>query len=552
MPHWASWWHLHRGAGREEKLQRLLIGMAPTYLVTSYKEKDQVKALGARWDGSRRQWYVPAGLDLAAFATWLPAPLATTAVQTAPSTTGDAGPPLALRKGGVPLSQLLAGVAQAIGAAFSSGTWTLVEVMDVRLRSGHVYLELAERTSDGSVLAKAMAVVWASAANRILPLFQQATGMELAAGMKLLLRLRPGFKPQYGFSLECDAIDAEYALGDLEARKRDIRQRLQREGLWDRNRQHPPAWDYRHVLVVAPEGGAGLGDFHAEAARLHACGLCQFSYAHSRFQGEGAAAGIRQELLSALEQMRRNHSWLPDAVVILRGGGAVNDLAWLNDYDLARAICELEIPVLTGIGHERDNTILDEVAHTRFDTPSKVIAGIEKTIVQRAREAQALFQEIEQRARQSLQQASYRVGQTHAAITTAAKQQVAQVRQDSAHAISTVQQQAQQQVRHAKELSQQNLAQVQSLARHQLQAAKADVPRLMGEVEQQARRALVQAQRQSEALMREIAGQGPKKTLARGFAVVRDAQGNTITSAGTQEQAITIEFRDGRRTAQLQ
>lgn len=526
--------------------------MSPTYLITSYKEKDQVKALGARWDAGRRQWYVPVGLDLAPFAAWLPATPAATSLEIVQANSNATEAPLALRKGGVPLSQLLAGVAHAIGTAFSSGTWTLAEVMDVRIRSGHVYLELAERNSEGAVLAKSMAAIWASTAHRILPPFQQATGMELAAGMKLLLRLRPTFRPQYGFSLECDAIDAEYALGDLEARKREIRQRLQREGLWDRNRLLPAAWDYQHVLVIAPEGGAGLGDFDAEAARLDAFGLCQFLYTYSRFQGEGAANQIRRELFSSLEQIQLNHPWLPDAIVILRGGGAANDLAWLNNYELARAICELGIPVLTGIGHERDNTVLDEVAHTRFDTPSKVIAGIEKTIVQRAREAQSLFQEIEQRTRQSLQQAHYDVRQIRASILSGAKQQVDQARQSATHALNLVQLQAQQQIRHAKEVSQQHFVQIQTLAQQQLQAAKADVPRLMSEVQQQSRHAVVQAKQQSEALMREITGQGPEKTLARGFAVVRDAQGNTITSAATPNQAVTIEFHDGRRAAQLQ
>ncbi|NIC39836.1 exodeoxyribonuclease VII large subunit, partial [Aquabacterium sp. A08] len=104
-----------------------------------------------------------------------------------------------------------------------------------------------------------------------------------------------------------------------------------------------------------------------------------------------------------LEQIRLNHPWVPDAVAIIRGGGAVNDLAWLNDYDLARAICELDIPVLTGIGHERDSTVLDEVAHQRFDTPSKVIAGIERTNVQRVREAQSTFADIQRATEQQLE-----------------------------------------------------------------------------------------------------------------------------------------------------
>src|SRR4029079_10108136 len=120
--------------------------------------------------------------------------------------------------------------------------------------------------------------------------------------------------------------------------------------------------------------------------------LCEAVYAHSRFEGEGAPASVREAIEGALAAWPA--ATLPDAIVIIRGGGAVNDLAWLNDYELARSICLSPIPVLTGIGHERDSTILDEVAPQRFDTPSKVVAGIQTLIVQRAREAQGAYEEV--------------------------------------------------------------------------------------------------------------------------------------------------------------
>lgn len=114
---------------------------------------------------------------------------------------------------GRPLSQLLGGVSRAVASAYAGGIWTTVELINVRLHSGHVYLEVSERNEQGTMLAKANAVLWASQAQRILPAFEQATGAQLAAGIKLLVRARPVFKAQYGFSLEIDAIDAEYTLG---------------------------------------------------------------------------------------------------------------------------------------------------------------------------------------------------------------------------------------------------------------------------------------------------------------------------------------------------
>jgi exodeoxyribonuclease VII large subunit len=316
--------------------------------------------------------------------------------------TGTAGAELAVPKG-IALSQLMKGVASAVAQAYRSGVWTRVEVSRADTRCGHVYLELAERDAQGAAVAQARAMIWASTAATILPRFEQATSVVLAAGIKLLVRAKPTVHAVYGLSLEIDAIDPEYTLGDLEARKREIRERLQREGVFDANRHLPPPWDFNAVLVVAPEGAAGLGDFHAEAQRLRRFGVCRFVYAHSRFQGEGAPALIRSALLHALDDWEPGA--LPDAVVIIRGGGAVNDLAWLNDYALARCICDLDVPVLTGIGHERDSTVLDEVAHRRFDTPSKVIAGIEQLIAQRAWRAREHFEFALHTARHQLQQA---------------------------------------------------------------------------------------------------------------------------------------------------
>ncbi|MEO0003364.1 MAG: hypothetical protein RLZZ22_1056, partial [Pseudomonadota bacterium] len=223
--------------------------MSATYLQVPFRDKDSAKALGARWDPVRRQWYVPVGRELLSFAAWLPAGAAVVPVQI-PSATVDepaipgsrlvgASEPAAVycssslgpqRQSGITLSQLLAGVSQLVAQSFPAGLWTLVEVLEARSRNGHVYLELSERDASGQLLAKANGMIWASNASRILPEFERATGATLGPGIKLLVRARPVLKPQYGFSLELDAIDPGYTLGDLEARKREIRERLQREG----------------------------------------------------------------------------------------------------------------------------------------------------------------------------------------------------------------------------------------------------------------------------------------------------------------------------------
>ena len=563
--------------------------MARQYLDVPYRSKDAAKALGARFDGTVKRWYVEAGTDLAAFSPWLPAatapaPTVGTEVALGAAPSSDL---VDVRKG-IPLSRLLSGVATAVAQAFASGVWTLVEVNEASVRNGHVYLELSERDSTGHPIARARAMIWANTASRVLPEFERATGAVVGVGIKLLVRARPVFKAQYGFSLEIDAIDPEYTLGDLEARKKEIRARLQQEGVFDNNRNLAAAWDYHRVLVVAPEEAAGLGDFQKEAKRLDRFGVCRFIYAHSRFQGEGAAREIVAVATAALREMGAE---APDAIVIIRGGGAVNDLAWLNDYELARFICDHSIPVLTGIGHERDSTLPDEVAHTRFDTPSKVIAGIEQHILSRMRDARAAWEVILGSGAQASRAARLAVERLEAQVRADARDHMARARQDSTANLNTVAAGA---VRLVHDVSRQSLAllnDVRTDAMQKVATARQRVPALITSIRTDAlanvsegsagttvawntiadrsaaaTRSAVQAldtgiQRVAEragatldlarsnslSLVREVTGQGPEKTLTRGFAIVRNDEGQTVTSSVQAQGSpvLQIQFRDG-------
>jgi exodeoxyribonuclease VII large subunit len=142
-------------------------------------------------------------------------------------------------------------------------------------------------------------------------------------------------------------------------------------------RSHRPKSEFVRVAVIRPETSAGLGDFRREADLLSSAKLCEFHLFPATFQGVETSSSIQTAVLQALTA----HKQKPfDVLVLIRGGGSVTDLAWLNDMDLAKLLCQSPVPIFTGIGHERDNTILDEIAHTRFDTPSKVVLHITTTI----------------------------------------------------------------------------------------------------------------------------------------------------------------------------
>lgn len=633
--------------------------MSDTLLNVPYAEKDAAKALGARWNAGLRKWYVPAGIELAPFAAWLPVERA---VAVSAETSGSYQLAQVPSDKGLTLSQLLGGVQAAVARAFGSSQWVVVEVSRAQTSRGHVYLELSERTEQGDMLASARGVIWASTASRILPEFQRQTGVEVAAGIKLLVRARPGFHVRYGLSLEIDGIDPDYTLGDLEAKKKQIRLRLQQEGIYTANRQLPAPWDYRHVLVIAPEHAAGLGDFQAEAMRLQQAGVCCFDYAYSRFQGEGAAAEIVATIAQAMQSYAQQTVW-PDALVLIRGGGAVNDLAWLNDYALAKTLCMLEIPVLTGIGHERDSTVLDEVAHSSFDTPSKVIGGIAQQIRQRALDVHEFFAEVvrlstgqihaqrsgiernmglvQSHGQRILATARQTYSEDFATVRWQAQEQLHGSRQLTSTLLEGVQRQAHRQlgeartqlplyltqvsmhsrasvrtarqavqvrmdavversrvdVRHSREVlhsqldgvGQEALWQVQDMRRRvpdlfaqllrdgcqqvhatrqavehgiqdicshadqDLQRMQAQSRQLMEAVADNARRTLHDARQSSTALFREVAGQGPAKTLGRGFALVRDASGQAVTSTRDvqPDEHLHIEFQQGSLSARV-
>lgn len=593
--------------------------MPVTYLNCPFAQRNEAKALGARWDNERRSWYVPDGLDLTPFAAWLPAgarqvqptppaePARDEAVRAngqpatlstralAPAGASGANAALAARAPtAMSLSALLESVAATVSRAHPSAVWVTLEVVQVKLSRGHVYLEVTETSPQGVQLAKAQAVIWANRAQSIVPRFQEESGAQLAPGIKLLVRARPTFKAQYGFSLEIDALDSQYTMGDLEAKRREIRERLHREGLFGRNKQLQAPWDYTRVLVMSPPNAAGLGDFEAEARRLQRHGVCEFIFIHEAFQGQGAASGIAGRLKRALADLREREQW-PDAVVIIRGGGAVNDLAWLDDYELARAVCTMPVPVLTGIGHERDKSILDEVAHTAYDTPSKVIAGIERHIVQRAQDVRDAFAAIEAGARDALQRVNLALSSAHAGVAASARLALTKRRAATHDAIREVRSLARESVAHVRaqarrdwefthsrslmgiqearlgssaameqvshgarlmlhsqrRLAQQNASLAFERAAQGVRSLRRETQDSMRAIERAARGALSTARAQATALMREVAGQGPQKTLGRGFAIVRTPEGEVVTSSHTQARAVVVQFHDGRREAVL-
>lgn len=356
-----------------------------------YAHKEEAKALGARWDPRLRTWYAAAGVDLRHFDhRWFPDDFRLSDdEQVEPETESFHEP-----ERGISLSELLARAKGVIERGLPDSVWVRAEISELGGKNGNLFPTLTERNERGDPLARVKGVIFRREAANVTTRFIEATGEGLKPDIKILCLARVRFEPLFGLDLIIEDVDPAYTLGDLAAKLARIRRQLAEEGLYDRNRALPTPVEFVQVAIISPSSSAGLGDFRQESDRLQSAGLCDFHYFQATFQGLDAPGSIR----TAINEVVAAHRRTPfDALVIIRGGGAVTDLAWLNDLELARLVCRSPIPCFTGIGHERDDTILDEVSHRRFDTPSKVALHITATIRDNALESLANLERIRER-----------------------------------------------------------------------------------------------------------------------------------------------------------
>lgn len=262
-------------------------------------------------------------------------------------------------------------VRELVESTFASEVWVRAEISSMSLNArGHCYMELVEKDERSTTpVAKARAMIWAYAFPMIRQTFEQATNQTLRAGIKVQMKVRVTFHEAYGYSLIITDIDPTYTMGSMALLRKQIIDHLTRDGIIDMNAQLELPRPLQRIAVISSATAAGYGDFCAQLennAGGYAFGLRLFP---ALMQGEQTAASI----IAALEAIYREADrW--DAVVIIRGGGAVSDLAGFENYDLAACCAQFPLPIITGIGHERDTTVLDYVAHTHLKTPTAVAA----------------------------------------------------------------------------------------------------------------------------------------------------------------------------------
>ena len=516
-------------------------------LEVPFAEKDTAKSLGARWNPLEKKWYVPDDLeqDLTPFERWLPSDSEAQAVI---SPLSDDATSANEKQKGIPLSHLMHQVQAALQQKFIGAVWVMAEVANLNERRGHWYFELTETAESGQQLASCRAMIWQSQAERILSKFSEQTGSELTPGQKILLLVEPTFHERFGFSLVIQDIDPSFTLGELEAKLQAIRKQLIDEKLYDKNKAYPMPKDFFRVAVISPPSAAGLGDFRADADLLVNQKLCEFKYFYSAFQGEQ----VETEMLGALDAFEAlHHSNRFDALIIIRGGGAKLDLQPLNNYPLAKRIAELDLPVLTGIGHERDNTILDEVAAVRFDTPSKAIAAIQHAIFSSAQKAQQNWFMIEKASLLYVQKQKQTLRDWENQIHTKSYQLLQSQKQWLTPLILRIQQQSRTLVNTQQHRLIQTMDTISHQAKGQLQLQIQQLDRHFETVEQRPAQILASTKTAVKQLIAFILSSGPETQLNRGFSIIKNAQQKVITSReeAIREPVLEIQFKDGSLSA---
>ena len=242
--------------------------------------------------------------------------------------------------------------------------WVEAELSECRESRGHCYLELIEKDEQSATpIAKASAKCWASKWLLIKPYFERTTGQQLHAGMKVLLKVYAQFHEAYGFSWIVTDIDPTYTLGDMARKRQEIIRQLKEEGVFDLQKGLRLPLFCQRIAVISSETSAGYGDFCNQLAD----NPYGFKFETQLFPAIMQGEDVEQSIINALERIYNYHF---DVVVIIRGGGAAADLSGFDTLALAENVANFPLPIITGIGHDRDESILDMVSHTRVKTPT--------------------------------------------------------------------------------------------------------------------------------------------------------------------------------------
>ncbi|MCF6361197.1 MAG: exodeoxyribonuclease VII large subunit [Cyclobacteriaceae bacterium] len=263
------------------------------------------------------------------------------------------------------LSELNLQIKKTLEEQLAASYWVVAEIAQIQVNSsGHCYLELVQKEGH-QVIAKARATIWAYSYRNISAWFSRITGNDLAVGMRILANTKVTFHEVYGLSLNIKDIDPSFTLGEREKAKQEVIAKLEADGIMDMNKELELPQVPQNIAIISSETAAGYGDFIDQIDK----NKYGFKVHHRLFSASMQGEKAPESIIKALHQILDSEA---DLVVIIRGGGSQLDLDCFDNYELSSHIAQFPLPILTGIGHERDTSISDMVAHSQLKTPTAV------------------------------------------------------------------------------------------------------------------------------------------------------------------------------------
>jgi exodeoxyribonuclease VII large subunit len=247
--------------------------------------------------------------------------------------------------------------------------WVIAEISEIRENyAGHCYLELIEKHPDEkNVRARAKAIIWSSRYRFLKSFFENTTGESLKEGLKILVKIKVEYHELYGLSLVISDIDPAFTIGEMAIKRQQIIKQLEQEGVFSMNKELEfPAVPQR-IAVISSSNAAGYTDFINQLTRNSYGYVFYTALIETAMQGTETENGV----ISALDKIAENFH-LFDIVVIIRGGGSQTDLSWFDNYNIAYYVTQFPLPVVTGIGHDKDMSVTDMVANKSLKTPTAV------------------------------------------------------------------------------------------------------------------------------------------------------------------------------------
>lgn len=404
--------------------------------------------------------------------------------------------------------------------------WVVAETTDVRINQ-HCYLQLLEKNpKTGATVAKIKAIIWGSQFRFLNARFKQVTGRDIGNDMKIMVCLSVNYSPQYGLTVVINDINPEFTLGDMERQRQEILNRLTQEGIIGQNKTVPVPPVLQHIAIVSAAGAAGYGDFMKQLTD-NKYGVCFYP---CLFQATMQGVKTVPTVLAALDKVEQNQH-LFDCVVIIRGGGGTEELNSFDNYDLARRVATFPLPVIVGIGHERDITVLDYVAGIRVKTPT---AAAEHIILQAAN-------------------ALAHIGDLSNQVVSIVRDYIARAKEQLSYYAGNLPIMAQR-IIDTNTLRLQNF--IQNIPLHvqrRIEGENAQLARQKDAIKNAVAQVKMKETMRLEALGDKIELLSPRKVMARGYTLTT-CEGKIMTDAAQLEagKLVTIHFRDGKVVAGTQ